>query len=711
MKTYFFTLAILLSLPFVGSAQNTTLCGADAAHRNLLQVHPEIIQDEIDLEQFTKDFSANYSHYNINRAGNIVLPIVFHIIHQVGSENLSDDYIYDQMKTLNEDYNALNPDLSTVIPSMVPFIGNIGIEFRLANIDPSGNPTNGIHRIYSVQAFSGDDYSKLNSWPRDKYINVWIVAKMMAGAAGYAYYPGSVQAIYSTPSRDGINILSNYIGGRSFGNYSLCRALTHEIGHFLNLKHTWGDNNDPGNACGDDDVNDTPETKGWTSCPSPNNAKVCTPGVIENYQNYMDYSYCSKNFTEGQKIRMIAALNSNKSDRNNLWSPENLAATGTEDTTYIQSAPVAAFGVNKRYTCVGGSVTLKDASWNGKIDDYYWEIPNGSPSTSSDKNPIVQFLVQGWQPIKLTVSNAAGSSSKSDTFMLYVGSDLASYQAPFNQGFEESNVLDYNEWVTANYDENLTQFKQVNTTAHSGNGSVRLNNYYAQANFDVDEVISPGYDLSGLSSTTSPSQMQLSFYYSWASASTDFTDFFDDSLVVYATVNCGTTWASIYSKGTKNGSADLINAGSVQGFFTPTTDAAYWKYVKINLSNTYKVPNVRFKFRVYSSVRGNNFYLDDINIGNLSTGIEDISVVNNATIFPNPTEGDATLNLSLATAGKVSVNVVDITGKEVAKVFEGILNDGDSQLPIHGSQLLAAGIYVVNIKAGESVVQKKLVIN
>ena len=123
------------------------------------------------------------------------------------------------------------------------------------------------------------------------------------------------------------------------------------------------------------------------------------------------------------------------------------------------------------------------------------------------------------------------------------------------------------------------------------------------------------------------------------------------------------------------------------------------------------MPNVRFKFRVYSSVRGNNFYLDDINIGNLSTGIEDISVVNNATIFPNPTEGDATLNLSLATAGKVSVNVVDITGKEVAKVFEGILNDGDSQLPIHGSQLLAAGIYVVNIKAGESVVQKKLVIN
>ena len=87
-----------------------------------------------------------------------------------------------------------------------------------------------------------------------------------------------------------------------------------------------------------------------------------------------------------------------------------------------------------------------------------------------------------------------------------------------------------------------------------------------------------------------------------------------------------------------------------------------------------------------------------------------MSSVSDVNIFPNPTEGDATLSLSLATAGKVSVDVLDVTGKEVTKVFEGTLNNGDSQLAIHGSQLLSSGVYIVNVKAGDTVVQRKLVI-
>jgi hypothetical protein len=179
---------------------------------------------------------------------------------------------------------------------------------------------------------------------------------------------------------------------------------------------------------------------------------------------------------------------------------------------------------------------------------------------------------------------------------------------------------------------------------------------------------------------------------------------------VLASVNCGLSWNNIYKKGTHSGDATLLNAGSVQGFFIPTQADAWWKQVKINLSNAYKQPNVRFKFRIYSSSHGNNFYLDDVNIGTAITGIDELTAVNDVSIYPNPTEGDATLNLSLATPGKVNVNLLDITGKEVAKVFEGNLNGGDSQLPIHGSSLLSSGLYIVNIKAGSSVIQKKLVV-
>ncbi len=700
MKTYLFTLTILLSISLAGSAQNAVLCGADAARKQQLLEHPEVLNDEAELEAFTKDFVANYSHFNVNRSGNIVLPIVFHIIHQGGPENISDARVIDQVKTLNEDYNKKNPDTASVISAFKPIIGDIGIEFRLPCIDPNGNPTNGIERINSCQTYVGNDYSKLHNWPRDKYINVWVVGSMRDGVAGYAYYPGSVQALYNTPAQDGIIILANYIGGHDGPNYGLYRALTHEIGHFLNLKHPWGDNNEPGVSCGDDDVQDTPETRGSTSCNL--NLNYCNPGVVENVQNFMDYSYCSRMFSEGQKLRMLAALNSNKSDRNNLWSASNLAATGTDGNPCAPSKAIADIATTKRYVCLGTNITLLDASYNGEVTDYYWEFPNAAPATSADKNPVVQFLTTGWQPIKLTISGPLGTSTKENNMLVYVGNDLASYIAPFTQDFESNDALTNGEWLTVNYDQNITEIKQVGYGSHTGSKVAMLNNYYAQADRDIDEIVSPGFDMSSLSTA----QLSLSFYQSWATSTTSWGNA-PDSIEVQGSVNCGSTWTTIY----KEGEMDVLNAGAVTGFFVPTQASAYWKYVKVNLpAATWKKPNVRFKFKVYGSTRGNNFYIDDINIGQSATGIEDISVVNSVNIFPNPTEGSTTVSLSMAVAGKVSVNVLDMAGKEVARVFEGNLNDGITQLPVNSS-LLAAGVYIVNVKAGESVVQKKLVIN
>jgi|ERR1043165_3384304 hypothetical protein len=705
MKTFFLSMLLIVSVPFWGSAQLAP-CGADAMHKKLLQEHPEVAADEAAMEQETQNFVANWQYFQASRSGPYIIPVVFHIIHQGGEENIPDANIYDQMRILNEDFNKRNADQSQVIPWFQPRIADAGIEFRLANIDPSGNATNGIERINSCQTYMGNDFSKLHTWPREKYLNVWIVYSMMDGVAGYAYYPGSVQNIYSAPSMDGVIILYKHIGSLWPSGYDNSRSLTHEIGHYLNLKHVWGDTNNPGVACGDDDVNDTPITTGSPVGICNLNLRYCNPDSVENVQNYMDYSYCSVMFTHGQGARMIAALNSNRADRNNLYNPANLVATGTDDTFRTASPPVADFATNKRFVCLNGSAKLFDASWNGEVTSYYWEIPNGNPATSTDKDPLVQFLVQGWQPIKLTVTGPAGTSAKTNSMLIYVGSDIASYQAPFAQGFEEASILDNGEWFQANYDQNATGFKYVNYAPHSGSGSLQLNNYFSHGDHDIDEVVSPGFDLTGLSA----SQLQVWFYYSWASASTDFGDFLPDSLEVLASSNCGSTWTSVYRKGTHQGSSQLLNAGSVSNFFTPTQAEAWWKQVKFNLNPSWKQPNVRFKFRVYSSAHGNNFYLDDLNIGIATTGINDVSSINDITVYPNPTEGDATLTLSLANAGKVSVNILDITGKEVARVYEGTLNDGDTQLPIHGSSLLASGVYIVNVKAGDSIIQKKLII-
>ncbi|MGZ4117299.1 MAG: M43 family zinc metalloprotease, partial [Bacteroidia bacterium] len=287
-------------------------CGTSEAINRSLAAHPELVTDFLKeqsrLEALDKEAAANGYKDNTDKSAMAlpaiaIIPIVFHVLHVGGTENISDAQIIDEVRILNNDYNKLNADTSAVISTFKPVVANCGIQFRLAQKDPSGNCTNGIDRIYSTLTNSADDGSKLNDWPHNKYLNVWVVKTIgTAGVAGYAYLPGTTSS-----ANDGVLILSTYIGSIGTGNPSTSRALTHEIGHFLNLNHTWGGTNNPGVACGDDAVTDTPITKGHTSCPLSD--AVCTSGVIENVQNYMEYSYCSNMFTNGQKTRMRNALN------------------------------------------------------------------------------------------------------------------------------------------------------------------------------------------------------------------------------------------------------------------------------------------------------------------------------------------------------------------------------------------------------------------
>lgn len=701
MKKQFLLLAsaLLMSLmPAVVIAQGLS-CGSDGMRQKLAAEHPEILQEEAEQEAFTQSFVADYFKNHDARSGPYIIPIVFHIIHQGGPENISDAQVIDQVRILNDDYNKRNADTADVIPIFKSIIANVGIEFRLANIDPWGRCTNGIDRVNSCQTFSGNDYSKLNGWPREKYLNVWVVSRMENGVAGYAYYPGSVSAIYNFPDRDGVIILSDYIGSIGTSSAYTSRALTHEIGHYLNLKHPWGDTNSPGISCGDDNVDDTPITRGSTSCNLGLN--YCVPGTIENVQNYMDYSYCSKMFTEDQKIRMLAALESDKADRNNLYTQANLVATGTDDLTYNDCAPVADFNASKRYICVGDNVTMRDCSFNGSVDTYFWEFPNGTPSTSTAQNPNVQFLVAGWQPVKLTITNALGTSTKTNNELVYVSYGNALLPAPYYEDFETPGKINENEWASVNVDNDQTAFRQVDIASHTGSRSMQVDNYYTHADHDIDELISPGIDLSQLTN----SQMTLSFYYSLASWNQSFIDL-ADSIAVLASTNCGGNWVNIYKKG---GSA-IVNAGYQAGYFVPTQAWAYWKQVKINLPATLKQPNVHFKFQLFSAVKGNNFYIDDINIGGVATGLEEIEAVQNVQLFPNPAADATQLNLSLTSAQQVSVKLFDITGKEVADVLNDRLTEGDHIISINNLSSYTSGIYTVSITAGNARINQKLVI-
>ncbi|MCS6935527.1 MAG: M43 family zinc metalloprotease [Chitinophagales bacterium] len=665
---------IFSTIPFVlfftiASAQ--LRCGADQARRELLREHPEILINERELEEFTKDFIAN--QYSNKRSGPYVIPVVFHIIHQGGQENISKADVLFALDELNRGFNKMNADTSLVIPEFKNNIANMEVKFRLAQIDPWGNCTDGIDRIYSSQTWVGDDYSKLNNWPRDKYLNIWVVSKMRNGVAGYSYYPGSVDVLWNVPARDGVMILYSYL--------SYEHTLAHEVGHWSNLKHCWGDTNEPGVSCGDDDVDDTPVTKGWAFCPSANNAAVCTSSVKENYQNIMEYSYCSHMFTNGQKARVHAALNSTKGQRNNIHTEANLIATGTQDGFTQTCAPKADFYATQRYACAGQQVKFVSSSFNGPVDDIFWEFPNGTPSTSNQASPTVVFDNPGWQEVKLTVSNQYGSSTKVSSGRIFIAPNQP-FAAPYYDDFEQPGAINEYGWVSVNYDENETYFSQVDYVGRSGNRSLMLNNYYTRHNGDIDEVISPPFDLTGLSNQ----QMNLSFYYSLGSWDEDFFGV-RDSLVVYATSNCGGNWVKIYNKG----GASIINAGYQQGFYVPGKDQSYWRFVKINIPSSLKQPNVRFKIQVFSSVKTNNFYIDDFNLGSAPVGNTDMDA---APFFISPNPALDKLVLSNLPDGNYTAEIRDVTGRLAQSVMFTVAN-GESVINLEN--LSGNSVYLLTV--------------
>src|SRR5262245_56049415 len=160
----------------------------------------EMQANEAALEAETEAFVASS---DLSRGSNYVIPVVFHIIHNGGPENISDEQVEDEVRILNDDYNKLNDDWDDVQAEFLPIVADVGITFRLAQIDPDGNCTKGITRTQSALTYDGtQDMKDLIQWPRNHYLNIWVAASA-DGAAGYTMNPGSVSSAWAAPA-DGI---------------------------------------------------------------------------------------------------------------------------------------------------------------------------------------------------------------------------------------------------------------------------------------------------------------------------------------------------------------------------------------------------------------------------------------------------------------------------------------------------------------------------
>lgn len=234
----------------------------------------------------------------------ITIPVVFHILYKNSTENISDAQVYSQLEVMNKDFRKLNSDTTIVDP---PFsYVDTKIEFCLAHTDPNGNFSTGITRT----ATNTDDIGSKNlyfieqaSWGRDDYLNIW-VCDYGNNIAGRAYPPGS------PADRDGLVIDYTNFGtiGTAAAPYDKGRTVTHEIGHWLNLFHIWGQNDASPSCSSDDLVSDTPDqSKIYFNCPRLDQFSCGSKDMLSNFMGYVNDA-CMANFTQGQKDRMRSAL-------------------------------------------------------------------------------------------------------------------------------------------------------------------------------------------------------------------------------------------------------------------------------------------------------------------------------------------------------------------------------------------------------------------
>lgn len=276
----------------------------------------------------------------------IYIPVVVHVLYANDAQNISDDQIKSQIESLNNDFSYQNTDRNNA-PEVFRKLGaDIRIRFCLAQTDPKGNKTSGVIRKATATVnFAADDKMKFtaaggdDAWDSERYLNIWVCG-LSSRSLGYATLPGG------SADRDGVVIAYDVFG--TVGNlrkpFDKGRTATHELGHWMGLKHIWGDTD-----CGDDGIDDTPRQKTYNfGCPSFPRITDCSADANgDMFMNFMDFSDdgCMNMFTVGQRQRMRSFF-AKGAIRNTLLVSSAciapVAEAGAPATNEVPVGPIAA---------------------------------------------------------------------------------------------------------------------------------------------------------------------------------------------------------------------------------------------------------------------------------------------------------------------------------------------------------------------------------
>jgi hypothetical protein len=423
MKKLCLVIVVFLHVFFANAQQRN--CGT-MQHLDEIRQRDPGVDNRMDVENLdiknwiSKNTSSSKSMPNL-----ITIPVVVHVIYKNSSQNISDAQIFSQIDILNEDFRMNNSDASSVPSAFAGAAADCEIEFCLAVRDPNGNVTTGITRTYTTTSiFSGYTSMKYSStggqdaWNTSDYLNIW-VCNLASGLLGFATFPGG------NSITDGVVCDYAYFGntGTAISPYDLGRTATHEVGHWLNLYHIWGDS-----YCGNDYVSDTPKHEESNyGCPSYPHASSCsgTGSSGEMFMNYMDYTNdaCMFMFSTGQKNRMRATLNGSRSSL--------LSSLGCQ----VVYPPIILSSTTTNLSCSlanNGSINLSVIGGVSPLS-YIWS--NGS--TTKD----ISNLSSGYYNV--TVTDAVGQT-ESSTFYISEPSPISityTVNSTSQAGFSDGSIF------------------------------------------------------------------------------------------------------------------------------------------------------------------------------------------------------------------------------------------------------------------------------
>ncbi|KQS27159.1 hypothetical protein ASG33_19975 [Dyadobacter sp. Leaf189] len=634
----------------------------------------------------------------------VTIPVVFHVVLSRQSQ-VTDAQIQAQLDTINKDYAGLNAGASRIPAHFRSLFGQSGIKFCLAQRTPDNLPANGIVRYttnrstfdYTTNLVKHAESGGADAWDTDKYLNIWI-CDLSNSTLGYATFPDD-----GVKDEQGVVVDYGSLPGGVTTGYNQGKTLTHELGHYFNLYHIWGDDND--SCSGSDEVADTPNQSGSTNtCRSGIVTDQCTPsapGIM--YQNYMDYTpdACLLMFTNQQVVRMESAFETYRAllAESNGCTPVNLKAKDASiqsitqpDQRICTNTFTPRIIIENRGSETLTSLTISAVIDNGTPQTYRW---TGSLDTYEQATVTLSALTtgEGNHVLTISTSNPNGAEDE-DTSNDALSLDFIYYE-PFTPPISESfeSLFPPRGWDIVNADNGST-WEKTNAAAKTGSASVRISNFNNDAIGQRDYLRLPTVNIAGTDSAFVSFQLAAATYTNPSVQSNVW-----DTLQVLVSTDCGQTYRSVYRKW---GSSLVTRNAATRIAFTPAANE--WRREEIDISEFIGQGEILIAF-LNSNGNENDIYLDDVNVRTvtINPNLKEAGFL----VSPNPTTGIFSVQFYPHPVGLKSVAVYNAAGQKVAERLvtgEVATNVYDFNLTNYSS-----GLYIIKAEFEDRVLTKKIV--